>query len=157
MGLFHHLTGFDHPVHVLVQIPFQHSLQLFVGVIGGQVAVVRTQFCAGQKAFSAGEGQLQGLVQIEHGGVAPSQVVPLGGQLHAAHHGVVPGVLFVDSQFLQSRYHRLVVEELGHPAALCHHPDGRLQKLVSGPRVEPDGEIGLGQTQMLLGFQKQEG
>ena len=157
MGALHHIAGGHHAIHEVVHMMPEGRLQGFKRIVGGQIAVVRCKLSARQQARAAVKRQLQHLVHVEHGRVAPAQVVALGGQLHAAHDGVIARVPFAHAQGLQRRDHRPVVEELGHAAALCHHADSLLEQRIADALVQPHRQVRLGQAQILLRLKHQEG
>ncbi|MPM91058.1 hypothetical protein SDC9_138183 [bioreactor metagenome] len=152
----HHFAAADHAFKEEVYLRFEGIQHILVGFKVLQRARMRAHLLAGQRADAVVEGELQRFDKVEHGRVAPAQVVAHGGEFHAADDGVVARVLVRNALALERRNDRFVVEELRHAAAFADDLRAAGQKVLAGAFKHARRKVRLWQQQVLLRSEEEE-
>ena len=157
MEAVHHVAGRDHAVDEVVHLAAEGALEILEACVVRQAAEVETHALAAQETDPVVERQLQRLDHVEHGGVAPAEVVALGRQLDAADYRVVHRVVVGNALGLEGGDDALVVEDLGHARAHADDPAAFPHEVLRGLCGEPRREVGLGKPELGLGAQEEVG
>ena len=149
-------AGRDHALHEKVNFLRERLLDVRKRLVFREIAEVRRDLLARDEVFAAIQRELERLAEIEHRRIAPAEIVALRRELHAADDGVVARLLRAETELLERRDNRLVIEELRHAAALRDDADGFLEQRVARLRMKPHGKIRLRQAEMRLRLQAEE-
>jgi len=146
-----HAAALDHQVYEVHELGVVGLLQRLQRIELVQWRGCQANLLARERVPAAEEGQLEHAHHVEHGCIAPPQRLAGSRELHAADHRVIERVLRADAAAQLARDDHLVVEDLGHAAALADNEGSRAEEFLRAPSMDPDGEVRLRHAQVRLG------